>query len=210
MCKFVDFAEIRERLPIEDAAEMLPVKWERKGEQLRATCPVHGGERGLAVTPAKGLFICQASREAKKGGDCIALCAHVMQTTNYEAAQYLAKQIGMNSRTVDSETVYSTTVSKNRATAPQNEKREPTRQFDPDEYLSKLTYSEEIGALGISEADAQALGIGFVNTGLHRGRIAIALRWPSGEIAGFGSVEGGTIKLPNKFIPPKVHVLKRA
>jgi hypothetical protein len=45
-----------------------------------------------------------------------------------------------------------------------------------------------------SEADAQALGIGFVSTGLHRGRIAIALRWPSGEIAGYGSVEGGTNK----------------
>jgi hypothetical protein len=43
------------------------------------------------------------------------------------------------------------------------------------------------------------LGIGFVITGLHRGRIAIALRWPSAEIVGFGSVEGGKIKLPNNL-----------
>ena len=70
---FVDFAEIRERLPIEEAAEMLPVKWKAEGQQLRADCPVHGGDRSLIITPSKGLFVCKTTPDPKKGGDCVAL-----------------------------------------------------------------------------------------------------------------------------------------
>jgi hypothetical protein len=77
---------------------MLPVEWKTEGQQLRANCPVHGGDRSLIITPSKGLFVCKATTEAKKGGDCVALCAHVMKTTNFEAGQYLAQQIGMLAR----------------------------------------------------------------------------------------------------------------
>jgi DNA primase len=208
---FIDFAALKAAVTIDQAAETLGLTLKQEGSQFRTACPAckSGGDRAIVLTPAKGLFYCFS---AKKGGDCIAIAAHILNVGNNDAANFLADQLG-TVLVPDRDTVL---VSKERATAPQKpqgrtEKSQPARApFDPNEYLSKLTYSEEIEALGISEADAQALGIGFVTTGLHRGRIAIALRWQSGEIAGFGSVEGGTIKLPSKFIPPKVHVLKRA
>jgi hypothetical protein len=207
---FISFEDVEQLADIEELANMLGLKTKKyNASQVRCACPIHGGDdTTLAISPAirskrgsVGVFYCQ---KGKAGGDRIGLVAHCMEIGQQDAAFFIQEQYGKSTDTVTS------TVSKKRATVPPEQKREPTRQFDPNEYLSKLTYSEEIEALGISEADAQALGIGFVTSGLHRGRIAIALRWPSGEIAGFGSVEGGTIKLPAKFIPPKVHVLKRA
>lgn len=192
---FVDFAEIRERLSIEDAAEMLPVEWKTEGQQLRANCPVHGGDRSLIITPAKGLFVCKATTEAKKGGDCIALCAHVMKTTNFEAGQYLAQQIGMLARnsTVNSNSNNST-VSKTRAEAPKREPTRPTKTeqaFDVAAFLAKLVYSDEVSALGFTEEDAEHFQVGF-----YRGKVYAPLRHPSGEIACFYDYGNGALKLP--------------
>lgn len=196
---FVDFAEIRERLSIEDAAEMLPVKWKTEGQQLRANCPVHGGDRSLIVTPAKGLFVCKTTPAGeKKGGDCIALCAHVMKTTNHEAGTYLAQQIGMLARssTVNSNSNNST-VSKERATAPQEQKggvnrpAKPEQAFDVAAFLAKLVYSDDVAALGLSEEDAEHFQVGF-----YRGKVYAPLRHPSGEIACFYDYGNGALKLP--------------
>jgi hypothetical protein len=191
---FVDFAEIRGRLSIEDAAEMLPVKWKREAQQLRADCPVHGGERSLIVTPSKGLFVCKATADARKGGDCIALCAHVMQTTNFEAGQYLAKQIGASARksTVNSDSA----LSKDRATVPQKREggtasAQPAPNFDPAAFAAKLVFSEEVAALGFSEEDAEHFGVGF-----YRGKVYAPLRHPDGTIACFCDYGNGALKLP--------------
>jgi DNA primase len=203
-----DFQRLKQEVTIEAAAQFLQLELRPMGAALRGPCPacLNGGDRALVVTPSKQLFYCFA---AGIGGDLISLWGHIEKCSPADSGRQIADTFGVgNSAPVKT----SAPVHSPKATAPPEQKREPTRQtsFDPNDYLSKLTYSEEVAALGISEEDAQALGIGFVNTGLHRGRIAIALRWPTGEIAGFGSVEGGTIKLPNKFIPPKVHHLKRA
>lgn len=175
---FIDFAEIRERLSIEDAAEMLPVKWKNEGQQLRADCPVHDGERSLIITPAKGLFVCKATTDAKKGGDCIALCAHVMQTTNFEAGKYLAKQIGMlgNSHRKDDSNSSTVTVGKEHATAPQKKEggtasAQPAPNFDPVAFAAKLAFSDEVAALGFSEEDAEHFQVGF-----YRGKVYAPLR----------------------------------
>lgn len=215
---FIDFAVVEELATIEELADMLGLKTKRHGAaQIRCSCPVHGGEETtLAISPgvrskrgSQGVFFCQ---KAKSGGDRIGLVAHCMDIGQQDAAFFIQEQFGANG-TVESTRTVDSTVSKKRATVPQKtESRSqpaPT-SFDPNSYLSKLVYNDDVAALGINEDDAQSLGIGFVTTGLHRGRLAIALRWPSGEIAGFGSVEGGTIKLPSKLIQPKVVALKRA
>jgi hypothetical protein len=193
---FVDFAEIRERLSIEDAAEMLPVQWKREAQQLRSDCPVHGGERSLIVTPSKGLFVCKATTDAKKGGDCIALCAHVMQTTNFEAGKYLAQQIGTLARNSTVNSHSNSTVSKERATVPQKREggtasAQPAPNFDPVAFAAKLVFSEEVAALGFSEEDAEHFGVGF-----YRGKVYAPLRHPSGDIACFYDYGNGTLKLP--------------
>jgi hypothetical protein len=208
MAKFIDFAEIRERLPIEDAAEMLPVKWERSGQQLRASCPIHGGDRALVVTPSKGLFICQSapprSNGKQPGGDCVALTAHVMESSSYEAAEYLAKQIGMVARNsssyCDSESnSNSNTVSKDRATlppakTPQKVEAKPERSFDPAAFEAKLVYNEEVRALGYSQEDAAAFGIGWHPT--HKA-VFKAARYGSGATAGFWK------HIDGKWVAPK-------
>jgi hypothetical protein len=58
---------------------------------------------------------------------------------------------------------------------------------------ASLQYTERIKQLGISEADADALGIGE-----KRGKLWIALRHDNGSIAGFAEV---TPKLPQKLLP---------
>jgi len=195
---FVDFAEIRERLSIEEVADMLPLTWSREGQQLRAACPVHGGERGLIVTPSKGLFICKASPEEKKGGDCIGLCAHVMQTTMYEAGQYLGQQIGMLPRnsTVKGTGTSNSTVRKERATVPpKNEGRDngpgKPEAFDAAAFADKLEFSEAVEALGFSKEDAAQFLVGS-----YRGRVYLPLRHPDGSVACFMDYGNGTLKLP--------------
>lgn len=199
---FVDFAEIRERVSIEDVADMLPVQWVREKEQLRATCPQHGSERSLIVTPAKGLFTCKTAPPEpsgkQPGGDCIGLCKHVMNVSMYEAGQYLAKQIGMlgNSHRKSDGNSPTVTVSKEHATAPQKQEggtasAQPAPSFDPVAFAAKLVFSEEIAALGFSEEDAEHFGVGF-----YRGRVYAPLRYPNGSIAAFFDYGSGALKLP--------------
>jgi len=73
---FVDFAELKARVSIEQAAQMLGLHLVPHGSQSRSPCPAckSGGDRALVVTPAKGLFYCFAQ---KIGGDAIALTAHI-------------------------------------------------------------------------------------------------------------------------------------
>jgi hypothetical protein len=48
-----DFAELKEKVSIEQAVEMLGLEVTKSGGQLRASCPAcgNGGHRALAITP---------------------------------------------------------------------------------------------------------------------------------------------------------------
>jgi hypothetical protein len=80
---YIDFADIKERVSLDDAAHMLGLKL--KGG--RTQCPAcKGNDRSLAITPGKGFFCFTA----KKGGtDCIALLAHAHGCGMKEAAEML-------------------------------------------------------------------------------------------------------------------------
>jgi hypothetical protein len=87
--------------------------------------------------------------------------------------------------------------------------RETAPAFDPSVYPAKLRYTDAVRDLGLTEEDAELLALASHWLGLHKG-IAFALRWPTGEIAGFCSVTDGTVKLPKRLIPPKIVQLRCA
>ena len=60
MPSFVDFAELKEKVPIEDVLPMLGIAGAGNSAQWRGSCPgcESGGDRALVVTPAKKAFYC--------------------------------------------------------------------------------------------------------------------------------------------------------
>ncbi len=69
----IDFAELKQRVGIEQVIQMLGLRVKQNGHQLRGACPIckEGGDRAFVVTPAKGLYYCFGT--CRKGGDMIAL-----------------------------------------------------------------------------------------------------------------------------------------
>ncbi len=93
MPPFVDFAELKEKVPIEDVLPMLGIAGAGNSAQWRGPCPAceSGGDRALVVTPAKKAYYCFATR---KGGDVIALVAHVKGMSMKDAALAIAEYCG--------------------------------------------------------------------------------------------------------------------
>ena len=200
--KYIDFEEVEALATIEDLAQMLNLETRRSGTQLRGPCPVHGGDRSLAISPqvrsrrgSLGVFFCQ---EAKEGGDRIGLVAHCMELGQQDAAYFIEQQFGTG--TVDSTaTMNSTvTVSKERATVPQSRRAEPTApKFDPDAFAAKLTTPE-----GMSDADSKAFRVGT-----HRGTLYVPAVYKSGAIAGFWKVQEGKLIPPKEWLPDQTNVV---
>ena len=187
---YVDFKAIKEAVSIEDAANFLNLSLKKSGNQLRSGCPAckPDDERILVITPGRNLFYCF---DAKVGGDCIALVQHITGLDAKDAASYLAPQ----ERT-------------SKATVPQAARAEttaPKKEFDPVAFAAKLSFTDEVAELGISEEDATRLQIGFT-----RGRIYIPVRNEDGSISGFVGFADGQLKMPPQWLHSNVVKLKRA
>ena len=93
MTQFVDFALVKEKVSFADAISYLNLNLKPSGNQWRGKCPAcnSGGDRALVVTEGKGFF-CFA---LKKGGDQIALAAHILDLSAKDAAQELAGRAGI-------------------------------------------------------------------------------------------------------------------
>ncbi len=216
--KFVPFEDVEALASIDQLAVMLGLDPKRSGNQLRCACPVHGGDhRTLAISPqvksrrgSEGVFYCQAD---KSGGDRIGLVAHVMEMGQQDAAFFIASQFGMQIANSNSDGTVNSTVRKDRATAPPAQKKATEKaapkphEFDPQAFAAKLVYSEEVAALGVTEEEAESLGIGF-----YRGKLYQALRYANGQTAGYSAFANGELKLPSKLLPQTSNVvrLKRA
>jgi hypothetical protein len=72
MSSYIDFADVKARCSIEQAAKLLGLQTSEESSQLRAPCPAcgNGSSRAIVITPARNLFHCFPS---KAGGDQIAL-----------------------------------------------------------------------------------------------------------------------------------------
>ena len=117
----------------------------------------------------------------------IGLAAHIRGTDDKDAAAFLADQYGLTS------TVQNSTVSKERATAPQAPRQEPTCPT-----LDYLQHDHEaVDAVGFDPETAKALGIGYAAKGLMRGTVAIPVRLADGTLAGYVGVT--ECKMPPKW-----------
>jgi DNA primase len=178
---YVDFADVKARVSIERAIELLGIPMTGKGAQYRGACPAcqSGGDRALVVTPGKGMFYCFA---AGIGGDVIAFAAHIRRCKPQEAAQFL---VG----TVQGTVPVPSTVPE---TAPQNQKG----ALKPLDYLQ--ADHPAVQAVGFDPETAKALGIGYAPKGLMRGSVAVPVRLEDGSLAGYIGITEA--KLPPRFI----------
>lgn len=180
---FIDFGEVKEKVSFEDAISHLSLDLKRSGNQWRGPCPAcnAGGDRALVVTEGRGFFCFSL----KKGGDQIALAAHVLDIPVKEAAQELAERAGI----VQSRKGTSTSS----RTVPESEAGGGSK-------LSPLSYLEPehdaVLALGFDPAIAKAIGIGYAPRGVCRGSVAVPIRDEKGALLGYLGVQDLT------YLPP--------
>jgi DNA primase len=189
--KFIDFDEVKTRVSIEDAVSYLGLEMSRKGEQYRSACPhCGGGPRTLAVTPSRNAFFCFSFG---KGGDCIALVAHVLNIGMKDAAQKLWEEYCTPRGK-------STVPETRKGTVPEERQGgEETQKLQP---LSYLEFEHDaVIAVGFDTGLAKELGIGYAAKGIMRGLVAIPVRDEDGVLRGYVGVDEA--RLPKDFMPPE-------
>jgi len=189
---YLDFDAIKRETTFAQAAALLGLTLKQTGNQWRGPCPCGaGGDRALVITEGRGFYCFGAS----KGGDQIALVAHVKDMAVKDAAAFLANRSG-----TDSGRNSTSSREEGTGTVP------VLKPLDLDHEHAAVI------ALGFEAADAEQLGIGHCAKGIMRGLVAIPIRLPSGELAGYVGVQE-IAKLPPRWHgiePPKVVPLKRA
>jgi DNA primase len=195
---YVDFKAVKAAVSIEDAANLLKLSLKKSGNQLRGGCPACGNEdeRILAITPARGLFYCF---DAKTGGDCIALVQHITGLDVQDAAAFLSE----HART----TPHAREEPHSSPSPKQEAKKAEPREFDPAAFASKLAFTDEVAALGLTEADATRLGIGY-----HPQRKAVYFpqKDDTGFVCGFIGWKDGKLVMPPRWLEQNKVVKLRA
>ena len=199
----LDFKKLAEDIDIAAVAKLLQLAVIKD----HARCPVCDSDRALQLFTDSNSFRCHS---AEISSDCISLYAHINGVGMYKAALALQEHF----QTADAAGKVPTPPTRSAAGTPKGQPSstkpaKPERAFDPEEYAARLQYTPEIAELGISEADAVKLGIGYASTGFHRGSVVIAIRHPTGEIAGFAGIKDGQLKLPAKWVESKVIEFKK-
>jgi len=193
---YVDFGEIKAKVGIADALQMLGIDNQRfkqtARDQLRGCCPIHNGDnpRGFVITPSKGLWHCFASCG---GGDVIALVAKIKHIDPKAAALFLAEGSGLPPD--------------RRSAAP---KRSPGSAGEP---LRPLDYLQpdhpSIEALGVTAETAAAWESGYAPKGIMRGRYAVPLKAVDGTLVAYVGIavseeQSPRLHFPNGFDPQTV------
>lgn len=214
MGRFVDFAELKKRVCIEQVARMLGLKTKQEGDRLRAPCPAcqKGDDRTLVITPTKEVFYCHAMG---MGGDLIRLAAHVREESLPDAAGWIQDQLGNPTSTVSSNT--STVTSSNVPAAqpltskhdfdpsetwvePPKGWRPPEKKshhFDRAKYQAGLDRTHEL-LKDIPQDFIERADIGVSNRGALRGIVLPAYDKDTGEFLCYVKVEG--IELPKATV----------
>lgn len=165
----LDFADIKANHPIEKVAERLGLKLKPNGNTFRCACPSgEGDERGLVITPAKGVFY---SFPAQKGGDVIALVQFVNGGSVKDAATWIA-----GPRT-------------------EPEKSASPQASDGFKELDYLIHDHEaVVALGLDPEDCKRIGIGWAPRGMMKNTVCVPVRDKTGKLLGYvGSTD---LRLP--------------
>lgn len=175
---FIDFSALKAALSFGDVVDKLGLELKQSGNQWRGKCPAcqSDNDRALVVTEGKGWF-CFAQG---KGGDVIALVAHIKGVKIKEAAAFLAGQPAS-----DTAVKSTSTVAVQASTSPAASQAAP----EPDNRLEKVAARlihehSEVQALGLSPARAEALSVGYIKNGVLAGRVLFPL-YEDGELVGF-------------------------
>jgi DNA primase len=202
MPNFVDFTALKDAVSFAQAIELLDLRLKLAGNRFRGACPVckSAGDRALVITTDRGFFCFGV----KKGGDQIALAAHVLDLPTKEAAIELATRAGIVPSSGRKST--STSTSTNRSTVPESEggggsKLSPLPYLEPD--------ADMVVALGFDPKFAAEHGIGYAPRGVVRGSVAIPFRDEHGTLLGYFGVQDLTY-LPPSFTTNVVELKKRA
>lgn len=196
MTKFIDFAELKTRVKIEDAVRELGLQMIQKGDQWRGECTgcKAGGPRALAVNTTKQSYYCFSEA---KGGDIIALTAHIQGVSQRDAAAFLEKSFG-NSTQCTSAPV----------TVPaQRPQPQPRKQgFDAEAYAKTLDPTHAaLEPLSVSPDTLRQFGAGYSTSGINRGRLALPLHDREGNVVCYcGRTvkdESPTLTFPNGVNP---------
>lgn len=185
---YIDFTALKELVSIERVLSVLDLKAKQHGSQWRSACPFckTGGDRALVVTPSKKSWYCFSAR---KGGDLIALVAHIRNISQRDAAQFIAEQFGERQ-----------SKEAHPASTPNQERTCPVL-----DYLQPM--HEAVQKLGISPETAKEWGIGFAPKGTMRGRVLFPIpdRQSKTLLAytGLGEVSPRWL-FPSNFIPATV------
>ena len=181
----VDFADLKQRVSIEQVASWLGAQLKSHGPQLRGPCPIckAGGDRAFVITPAKGCYYCFG--DCKKGGDAIQLVANAKGLTVKEAAEAIAQHFGLTQKPTVPD----------RSPQPQQEKG----GFKPLDYLQPD--HETVHALGLSQETAAAFGLGYAAKGILRGRVAVPIRDGAGVLLAYCGIATAKDQSP-KFLFP--------
>lgn len=188
----LNFTELKQRVSIERAAEMLGLKLTKSAGQLRGVCPIckAGGDRAFVITPAKGLYYCFG--KCGKGGDAITMAANVRGCTLREAAEFLDGKSGGASRPTPADG------SRNGSPQPR-----PEGGLRPLDYLQPT--HEGVQALGVSPETTRAFEAGFAPKGIMRGRFAIPVHDQAGVLLAYCGralgEESPVLLFPNGFDP---------
>lgn len=190
MSGYQDFEAVKREISIEMAAHMLGLDLKQSGTgQFRSSCPAcpNAGNRALVVTPAKG-FYCWG---VKKGGDQIALVAHVRQVSMKDAASFLAG---------------TRTVPESEGAKDNGARTQHAQSFQPLAYLE--ADNEAVVAIGFSAEFAKKHGIGYAGKGVMRGSVAIPMRDENGILLGYIATQELTYIAPD-FTPNVVSLERR-
>jgi len=197
---FIDFADLKKRVGIEQVLDMLGLRLQGGGPQLRGPCPIHKGtkDRKFVVTPSKDLWFWFAGCG---GGDIIKLVAKIKGVGQKEAAALITQHFGtvleLRNGTVPS--------SGNSAVSGALSRKEKG-VLKPLDYLQ--VEHELITIFGLSPETCREFGAGYAPKGIMRGRFAIPIHDQNGTLLAYC---GHTLKsesprliFPNGFDPRSV------
>lgn len=182
---FISFAELKERIKIEQVAEMLGLQTKAAFGKLRSACPKcnAGGDRAIVITPEKGVFNCFA---AKQGGDMIQLVSHILNVPVNEAAQKINNHFGGKAEPAQQ--------------PPKPKEQENVRSLTPLAYL--VAEHEAVQVLGISKETAEQYGIGYAPKGTLRTRVCVPIHSRDGTLLAYcGIGENPKYLFPQNFDP---------
>lgn len=181
----VDFAKLRERVPIEQIAQALNLTTTRHGNQLRCACPAcNGDKRTIVITPSKNVFYCF---NAKQGGDAISLVAHIKGLQIRDAALWIEQHFPSGGGSQNNSP---------------NNSRGDRAGWDAAKYAAGLDPAHSsLEPLGVDPEVLRGWQAGYAKSGVLRGCLALPATKNGQIIAYFGRAQDGHLTFVNGFNP---------